>query len=238
MEESLDTLEALRGQIAAIERDLEAGSYRPGPWSRLTKQVRAMPVDSRCLVAEDLSRISRKLHLRGERRTLSVRAGYIAEAIFALLGAVILAFGAGNRSNVLVILAALIWTTAFQPLIKIGTGHLLGIGYEYAYLYGIEPRFKMRFGQYLSKPRYVRLLLHLSGMIGSPIGACLPILFIAPTMRVAIYFCWALFWIVVAINVGAFVAALAAIGDRVGSVRLTDSSGGLAALELREALEI
>ncbi len=238
MEENAEALRAIREQMEAIERDLDAGSYRAGPWSRLTRQVRALPIDARRAVAEDLSRVSRKLHLRGGRRTLSVRAAYIAEAVLAVAGAVILALGAGNRSNVLVIVAALIWTTAFQPLVKIGAGQLLGIGYEYAYLYGVEPRFKMRFGEYLAKPRYARLLLHLSGMIGSPIGAILPILFIAPSMRVAILFCWALFWIVAAINIAAFVAVLAALRDRVGSVRLSDSSGGLAALELREALEI
>jgi hypothetical protein len=138
----------------------------------------------------------------------------------------------------LVIVSAVLWTTAFQPLIKVAVGYLLGVRYEYAYLYGIEPRFKMRFGQYLAQARYVRLLLHLSGTIGSPIGAWLPTVFVDPSLRIAIYVCWGLFWTVVVINVAGFVAVLTGVRSRVGSIRLRDSSGGAAALELREALEI
>jgi hypothetical protein len=43
---------------------------------------------------------------------------------------------------------------------------------------------------------------------------------------------------VVAINVAGFVAVLTAVRARIGPVSLRDSSGGAAALELREALEI
>jgi len=189
-------------------------------------------------LSEDLSRVSRKLHQRVRRQTIPVETGYLAEATFAVVGAILLGVGVTHQSNLLVILAALIWTLAFQPLVKVGVGHLLGIGYEYAYLYGAEPRFKMRFGDYVAQPRYARLLLHLSGMIGSPIGAWLPTLFVDPSMRIATYVCWAVFWTVVAINVGAFIAILAGITRQVGSILLADSSGGAAALELREALEI
>ena len=167
-----------------------------------------------------------------------MRAGYFAEVGLAIAGVVVLALGAWHQSNSLVIVSALIWTIAFQPLIKVAVGYLLGVGYEYAYLYGVEPRFKMCFGQYLEQPRYARLLLHLSGTIGSPFGAWLPTLFVDPSLRIAIYVCWVLFWTVVAINVVGFVAVLTGVRGRIGSIRLRDSSGGAAALELREALEI
>jgi hypothetical protein len=144
-------------------------------------------------VAENLSRISRKLHQRGGRSTVSVPAGYLAEAALAVAGAVVLALGTRHQSNLQVIVSAVLWTIAFQPLIKVTVVYLLGVRYEYAYLYGIEPRFKMCFGQYLAQARYVRLLLHLSGTIGSPMGAWLPTVFVDPSLRIAIYVCWELF---------------------------------------------
>lgn len=225
-------------RIAAIERDVDNNRYSPGPWARLVKEIRGLPVAERREFSRDLTRVSRKLHERGGRSTIAAPIGYAAEIVLAFIGAIILAIGAVERSGILVIAAALIWTTAFQPLIKVGVGYLLGIEYEYAYFYGVEPRFKMRFGQYIAKPRYKRLLLHLSGMIGSPLGAWLPTLFVDPSLRIAIDVCWVVFWIVVAINVGAFVAVLIGLGSRVGPIRLVDGSGGAAALELREALEI
>jgi hypothetical protein len=236
-EESMPSVDALSDRIAAIERQLDSNSYRAGPWARVVNEVRALPIAGRRSLAGDLSRVSRKLHQRSGRGGISVQAGYFAEVGLAVAGAVVLALGARHQSNLLVIVSALIWTIAFQPLIKVAVGYLLGMRYEYAYLYGIEPRFKMCFGQYLAQPRYARLLLHLSGTIGSPIGAWLPTLFVDPSLRIAIYVCWVLFWTVVAINVGGFVAVLTGVRTRFGAIRLQDSSGGAAALELREALE-
>jgi hypothetical protein len=230
--------DALSDQIVAIEREVDANSYRAGTWARLVNEVRALPIAERRHVAELLSRVSRKLHGRSGRGTISVRAGYLAEVGLAIAGAVVLALGARHQSNLLVIVSAVIWTIVFQPLIKVAVDYLLGLRYEYAYLYGVEPRFKMCFGQYLAQPRYARLLLHLSGTIGSPTGAWLPTLFVDPSLRIAVYVCWGLFWTVVLINVAGFVAVLTGVRSRVGSIRLRDSSGGAAALELREALEI
>lgn len=237
-EEGMPSAEGLSDRIAAIEQQVDSNSYHAGPWARVVNEVRTLPIAERRLLAEDLSRVSRKLHQRSGRGTISVRTGYLAEVALALAGAVVLALGARQRSNLLVIVSALIWTIAFQPLTKVAVGYLLGVRYEYAYLYGFEPRFKMCFGQYLAQPRYARLLLHLSGTIGSPIGAWLPTLFVDPSLQVATYVCWVLFWTVVAINVGGFVAVLTGVRTRFGTIRLQDSSGGAAALELREALEV
>jgi hypothetical protein len=237
-EEKIPLPDALSDQLVAIEREVDSNRYRAGPWTRVVNEVRALPIAERRSVAENLSRISRKLHQRSGRTTVSVPAGYLAELGLAIAGAVVLALGTGHQSNLLVIVSAVIWTIAFQPLIKVAVGYLLGVRYEYAYLYGFEPRFKMCFGQYLAQPRYARLLLHLSGTIGSPIGAWLPTLLVDASLRFAIYICWGLFWTVVAINVVGFVAVLTGVRSRIGSIRLRDSSGGAAALELREALEI
>ncbi len=46
----------------------------------------------------------------------------------------------------------------------------LGIAYDYAYLFHIEPRFKMSYGTYLAAPRWARIVFHLSGIVGSPLG--------------------------------------------------------------------
>jgi hypothetical protein len=142
-----------------------------------------------------------------------------------------------NRSNLMGIIAAVLWMMTFQPLIKIGVGYPLGIKYEYAYLYGLEPRFKMRYGDYLAAPRWARIVLHLSGTIGSPLGAWLAMVCMPSELRIAIDVSLAIFWIVVAINVVSLVVALAGV-RKIGPFKATFSSGGSAALELREALEI
>ena len=58
----------LRGRIAAIERAVDDGSYRPGPWHALVRDIRNSMFFERAAVADDVSRVSRKLHLRKGRR--------------------------------------------------------------------------------------------------------------------------------------------------------------------------
>jgi len=57
-----------------------------------------------------------------------------------------------------------------QPLTKISTGILLGVRYSYVYLWYFEPRFKMRFGTYHHLARWKKLILQLSGSVGTPIA--------------------------------------------------------------------
>lgn len=116
-------------------------------------------------------------------------------------------------------------------------GYIVGVDYEYAYLYAVEPRFKMRYGDYLAAPRWARVLLHVFGMIGSPLGAWLSAFCLAETAWVATVFCWGLFWLVVVINAVSFLAGIVGV-KRLGSLRLSLTSGGMAGNELREALEI
>ena len=96
----------------------------------------------------------------------------------------------------------------------------------------------MTYGRYLSAPRWARIALHLAGTIGSPLGLWLPTVW-ATNLFVALYTCRAFFWLIVLINAGSFLAALLGL-RKIGNfrLRLIDSSGGMAALELREALEI
>ena len=57
-----------------------------------------------------------------------------------------------------------------QPLIKISMGIILGVRYSYVYLWYVEPRFKMSFGTYYKLERWQKLVLQLSGSIGTPIA--------------------------------------------------------------------
>src|SRR5438876_8575144 len=82
--------------IATIERDLDANSYKPGPWARTVKETRALPIADRRELAAELSRVSRRLHERGARHTVSAEVGYAIEAVFAALGVLVLGMGVHN----------------------------------------------------------------------------------------------------------------------------------------------
>jgi hypothetical protein len=229
--------EQIRDRIAEIERQIDENRYHPGPWDRMLKDARALPREEREALKEEISRVSSKLHRRDGKATLSLTTGIVAEAALTLLGAVLIIFAIHNHSNLLAIIAAGIWTMTFQPLVKIAVGYLLDVEYEYAYLYGVEPRFKMRFGDYLAAARWARIVLHLSGTIGSPLGAWIAMVCLPTDLRIAIDVCLAIFWIVIAVNVTSFILALAGV-KKLGPMKASASSGGVAAMELREALEI
>ena len=229
--------EQIRDRITEVERQIDDQSYRPGPWDKLLKDARTLPREDRLALKEEITRVSGKLHRRDGKRTLTVRTGLVAEVVLTGVGGVLIILAIHNQSNVLGIIAAAIWTMTFQPLVKIGVGYLLGVAYEYAYLYNAEPRFKMRFGDYLAAPRWARILLHLSGTIGSPLGTWLVLICLPSDLRIAIDVCWAIFWIVVVVNIAGFIVALAGV-KKLGPMKASASSGGTAALELREALEL
>ncbi len=229
--------ERIRDRIAEVERQIDEHSYRPGPWEGLLRDARMLPREERQALKEEITRVSSKLHRRDDRRTISFTTGLVAEAALTVVGGVLIVLAIHNHSNLLAIIAAAIWTMTFQPLVKIAVGYLLGIEYEYAYFYNAEPRFKMRFGDYLATPRWARIVLHLSGMLGSPLGVWLVIVCLPTDLRIAIDVSWAIFWIVVAVNLAGFIVALAGV-RKLGPMKASASSGGVAALELREALEI
>jgi hypothetical protein len=235
--ESTAASDQLRAQLGLVEQALDGGQYRPGPWDAILRAARALPRADRALLTDDLSRVSRKLHQRHQWRKLPVAAALGTEAALAIIGCILLIFGIRHGSNLLVITTAALWSIAFQPLIKVTTGLLLGVGYDYAYLYHLEPRFKMTYGKYLAAPRWARITLHLAGMIGSPLGVWLPTVWAGRNLLVATYLCRASSLLLVVINVGSLFIALCGI-YRIRGFRLLDSSAGMAALELREALEL
>ncbi len=237
MQSVASTREEIRTRAIEIERQVDEGRYRPGAWEALLEAARALPRAERESLTEDFSRASRKLHLRGGRRTLPVGPALVLEGLAALVGAIFLVLAVERESNLFGILAVLVWVVSFQPLLKVSVGYLVGIDYDYAYLYGMEPRFKMRYGEYLAAPRWARIVLHVAGMAGSPLGAYLVAISLGDTTWVARLVCWLIFWLTVAINFASLGAGLAGV-RRLGKLRLSLSSGGVAGQELREALEI
>ena len=76
----------LQAQLAAIEAALERGDYKAGPWQKLTDELRNRDQVERAALADDLTRVSRRLHLRRHRYTMSVLSGVLLEALAGILG--------------------------------------------------------------------------------------------------------------------------------------------------------
>jgi hypothetical protein len=225
----------LRAEIADIERAIDAGAYRPGPWARLLARVRATSLTERRAISADITRVSRKLHLRRERRTITAQTGVIVELAAVGLGDFLLALGLHASSNVAAIAGMALWVIALQPLVKVATGTALGVGYDYAYLANGEPRFKMEYGSYIAQPRWARVALHLSGAVGSPLGAYLAAMLVRDELAVTYWVAIVVFWMVNALNFALLLAGLFGI-KRVGISRAVDTSCGAAGAEIREAL--
>jgi hypothetical protein len=225
----------LHSRLLQIESAVDEGGYRPGPFQRLVADAKRRPPAERAALADDLSRVSRKLHLRAGRRTVSFAAGVGIELAVAIAGGVLIAAGAIALLPIAALAGALLWMVAYQPLLKIAVGRALGVGYEYTFLFHSEPRFKMRFGTYIAAPRWARIVLHLSGMAGSPLGLWLAAAIVEERLPGTARVCMVAFWLVVALNVVLFGAGVMGV-RRSATVRAADSSGGAAGLELREAL--
>ncbi|MGB6552178.1 MAG: hypothetical protein WBE78_01725 [Candidatus Binataceae bacterium] len=225
----------LRIGLLQIEHNLNEGHYRPGPWERYIRELKRRPITVRAALCADVNRVSRKLHLRTPRKTISVRAGVTIEIVAIVLGGVLLWASVRELSVVLALVGALLWVMTLQPLVKISAAAVFGVGYEYAYLLRGEPRFKMQFGGYVACPRSARVVLHLFGTIGSPLGAWAASRIIRGVLPGTAEVVMAAFWIVVAINVIEFAAGVAGF-RRIGSIRTIESSGGAAGLEIYESI--
>jgi hypothetical protein len=225
----------LRARLSQIEASIDSDGYRAGPWARLVADLKHEPASKRRALAADVSRVSRKLHRRRAGWTISVAAGVALEAAVVICGGILLAAGIHTGSVLAAVTGGIFWMTAFQPLMKVAIGSALGVGYEYAYLYGVEPRFKMRFGDYVAAPRPVRVSLHLGGTAGSPIGLWFAAIAIRGELPATARALVVAAWLLVALNAVLFGFGAAGL-SRVGSHRTRDTSGGAAAFEIREAL--
>ena len=129
--------------------------------------------------------------------------------------------------------AAVCLVVTLQPILKVATGMAFQLAFAYAYLWGVEPRFKLKYGSYLAAPRWKRVSYHVSGMLGSPF-AWLIVAVVArpshPTLS------GVLSWLAVvhmAFVVGQLLLAVAGVRrvPLLGLLRL--GSGGAAGWELR-----
>ena len=184
-----EAIERLQHRVRTIEREAAGGGYRPGEWTRLVSDLQRLPRAERAALSDDISRASRALHRRHVTGTISIQRAIAAELGRAVVGAILVALGGAADSNLFGAAGALAWVVAFQPLLKYASGRMLGLGYDYAYLFGIEPRLKMNYGSYLAAPRWARVLLHLSGTFGSPLGALLGWAVMPSQLVSAAHFC-------------------------------------------------
>jgi len=222
--------------LRKIERELDQGCYRPGPWAEFLRLARGRSKATRLALAPDVTRVSDKLHQRKHAARFPFWIGLVFEAVGTAAGVGILEMGLDRAHTGLAITSSIILTITLQPPIKIAVGYLLGVRYSHFFFFGIEPRFKMRYGTYLSAKGWSRVLLHLSGTVGSPLAFWWVALRTEGVLARASAICWALFLLLVAIQVLAFLLGIAGVRrlGPLGAVRHT--SGGAAAYELREAV--
>jgi len=183
-----------------------------------------------------VSRVSDKLHQRNHAARFPFWVGLVFEAVGIAAGVGILEIGLGRAHTGLVIASSIILTIALQPPIKIAVAYLVGVRYSHFFFFGIEPRFKMRYGTYLSAERWSRVLLHLAGTVGSPLAFWWVALRTEGTLEGASAICWTLFLLLVAVQVLTFVLGIAGVRSLgpLGAVRHT--SGGAAVFEIRDAV--
>jgi hypothetical protein len=224
--------------LRQIERDLDAGVYQPGPWAEFLREANRCPQHERVALAEDISRVSSKLHRRNGRKTLAFPLAIGLEWLMAGVGILLLRVALQRGSVLLLVLA--INTLAFtaQPIIKTSVGMLLGVRYAYGYAQGIEPRFKMRYGTYLAAPHWKRFLLHLSGTVGTSLALWLAADQAQPKFPKSAMVCRVFVWVQTLVQVIPFLAALTGV-QRSHTIKrmVRESSSGQAGSELRVMLK-
>ncbi|MEX2489901.1 MAG: hypothetical protein WD356_10295 [Pseudomonadales bacterium] len=220
-------------QLELIEHSLDEGSYRRGQWQRFLREAAMLDAAARRRLADDITRVSRKLHRRNGPVSIPFMAAFTLEVVIFML-AVMSIF----QEHVLAkFLGIVLLALCLQPLIKIVTGMLLGVRYDYAYLWYIEPRFKMQFGTYFQLPPMSRVLVHLSGGIGTPLAMLTGYWVFLGEFTLVAYGWLLLFFGAAALQVGAFVAEWIGI-HKVGPFRLSNlTSPATAAMELKAHLD-
>lgn len=160
----------LYNALKTIESNLDNDSYHPGPWGALLEEAATRPREERLQLSDAVTRVSDKLHARKQHPSTSAEVGIAAEILATGAALVLLALGLRAESLGALSVSAAILAVTFQPLLKVAVGQLLGIRYSYAYLWKIEPRFKMQYGTYLAAKRWQRVAVHASGCVGTPLA--------------------------------------------------------------------
>lgn len=156
----------IQDKLAAINTELQAGTYRPGAWQLLNQQLATADRQTLRNVADDLTKTSNLLHARHGYYRVPFEPLFIIELVLTASGIAMLATEQ-LWLNCIGLAAVLI---SLQPAIKVMTGLMLGLRYSHAYLWYFEPRFKMQFGRYLLLTPGQRITLHLMGSLGTPLA--------------------------------------------------------------------
>lgn len=224
--------DAAASQLEMVEKALDEGTYRKGQWQQFLKQAGALDAGARERLAGNITRVNRKLHRRNGFVSIPFTAALALETIIFILAIMSVA----QEHLLAKILGVILLALCLQPLIKVVTGLVLGVRYDYAYLWYIEPRFKMQFGTYFQLPPLSRVAVHLSGGIGTPLAMLIGyVVFLGESTLIA--YGWLILFIGAAfLQVGAFVAEWVGI-HKVGPFRLsTLTSPATAAMELKAHL--
>ncbi len=208
-------------QIEDIEQALNENRYRVGSWQKLVEDVEALGRDESSEISGLVSDLGNKLHRRHGFPEMPFVAGFVVEIILMIFGIYILV--AGSDSLLLALAASLALILSMQPFLKILSGLMLGVRYAYAFLFYVEPRFKMQYGTYLSLSSVQRIIFHTSGVVGTPLALLLAIQMLQG-FDLPMFWAWVLFWGAVALQVIPFLAELAGL-RKVGGFRLAVLTG-------------
>ena len=206
--------------IEDVDQALTEKRYRPGGWQRLVAEVDKLPLAERVLLQERISSLGNKLHQRHGFLRMWFPLAFAIEICLAVGG---LALLLGGGDFVLVMTGFAFLLLSLQPLIKTVVGLMVGVRYAYAYLWYLEPRFKMQYGTYLSLTPMQRIVFHSSGIIGTPLALLFAIQMLQ-AYEPAMFWGWLLFWVAIALQLVPFLAELTGL-KKVGPFRLAVLTG-------------
>lgn len=223
------TLEEIRERLADVESALDSGNYRKGMWQGLLREASILEADERRSLAEAVSRVSRKLHGRKLYPHAPFGVAIVLECVLLAISIYLL----GQAGLVAVLAGAVGLALTLQPTLKVAVGLLMGVRYEYAFLWYIEPRFKMRYGTYFVLEPSQRIAFHLAGSVGTPVAMLIGAVQLMPISALLGYLCLVLAAGALAMQVGAFIAQWIGINRIAGFQLSTLTSPATAAFEWR-----
>jgi hypothetical protein len=158
-----------------VESELDRGNYEAVRNLGFWRVVRAAKKDPEIgeKFAEMIGEVDKILFDSKARIKLDFRVGTIIELIGAVIGVVLLYFGAtftGILSTILYAASAIVLMTALHPISHIIAANRFGIKFHFYFLNGpmlIEPTLKVDYSTYLKAPPKSRALFHLVGAVNS-----------------------------------------------------------------------
>jgi len=226
----MNEVEQIRNRLQAIASYIDSGNYRPGGWQAVIADADELPLDEKQDLAPEVTKVSRQLHQRHGFVCVGFRIGYAVELILLIAGS----FAIAADSLVTNLIGIFCFALCLQPLIKISVGLMLGVRYDYAYLWYIEPRFKMQYGSYFLLTHGQRVLLNLLGSTGTPIAMFIGFIILTPHNEWLGHAALILFVLATLMQVAAFIAEWMGV-RMLGPFRLSQlTTPATAAAELKK----